>query len=344
MIQKSHHLIILVGLAGCLGPRSEDVTSPQFVLPAGSAVPSVADNPELVTQIRAFDGLNDATLMMSNGVIVRGTGKATDPANPTGPGVPVRFWNFGPVPLNAAFAVKSAVYVISDANGDGTFTPRPEHPWLIPYLPGDVGYGAIHQIFYVPVTPAYAGELVTSFDALSEAIELGLVTEPVSLGQWRNLPVVPPDTTLEVDTDTAVPPIEVYGRGYRVTAFALGGALGVQPLRTGLVPIGQESRLLSGVVAPDGTLPTTPDPQPVLQYGVPSEPPAMAFNYTPVVTELDVRLASGVAPSAIDKDADLFVRNAMTGAITGQVAATVDDFVVTTTVTNRQLQFEVGSP
>ena len=54
------------------------------------------------------------------------------------------------------------------------------------------------------------------------------------------------------------------------SCFPLGGTLGIQPLRNGSVPMGQESRLLSGVAT--GTppvMPTALDAQPVFQYGIP---------------------------------------------------------------------------
>lgn len=309
----------------------------RFVLPPGSAVPSIADNAELVIQIRLNDGLSDNALAMNGGVLTRSTGKAA--------GATVMYWNFGAVPMAGNFAVTAPLYVLVDSDGADGWIPRADHPPIIDTIPGDVFYSPIRRIIYVPVTAAYAGEVITSFDALTEALDLGLVAEPVPAGTWRNMPVVPPDTKLEVGgVEPPVLPTEVYGRGFRVTLFPLGGDRGTQPLRNGSMPVGQESRLYSGV--PTGTPPTLPasaDAQPLFQYGIPAAPPTTSFNYTPLVTELDVRLANGVAPSTIMGDPQLFARSG-SGGISGYYVDTVASYVVTTNVTNKPLQFQEGQP
>jgi hypothetical protein len=321
-------------------PGSTDGAPPggrRHVLPAGTPVPGVADDVELASQIRLNDGLSDSALAMNGGVLARSTGKAG--------GATVMYWSFGAAPVTGSFAVTAPLYVLADSDGAGGFIPRTDHPYLIDSIPGDVRYAAVRRVIYVPVTASYAGELLTTIDALAEAIELGLVGEPVPAGTWQNMPVVPADTRLELGGAAApLVPTEVYGRGYRVTVFPLGGDRGVQPLRNGSVPMGQEARLYSGVAT--GTPPTLPasaDAQPVFQYGIPAAPPTTAFNYTPLVTQVDVRLATGVAPSAINSDPQLFARSA-TGGITGYYVDTVASYVVTTTVSNRQLQFQEGSP
>lgn len=320
-------------------PPPTDAAGPRYVLPAGSTIPAVADNPELVIQIRLNDGLSDSALAASGGVLVRSTGKAA--------GATVMFWNFGSAPMSGNFAVTAPLYVLVDSDGGTGWIPRTDHPGLIDSIPGDVRYSPIRRIIYVPVTASYAGERLTSIDALAEALELGLVAEPVPAGTWRNMPVVPPDTKLEVGGTPPLPPVEpteVYGRGYRVTLFALGGDRGTQPLRNGSMPVGQESRLFSGVAT--GTPPTLPanaDATALFQYGIPAAPPTTTFNYTPLVTQLDVRLANGVAPAGIMNDPQLFARSG-TGSITGHYVDTVATYAVTTTVSNKQLQFQEGQP
>jgi hypothetical protein len=91
------------------------------------------------------------------------------------------------------------------------------------------------------------------------------------------------------------------------------------------------------------TLPITADPQPVFQYGIPAAPPTTTFNYSPFVTQVDVRLANGVAPTAVGADAQLFKRST-SGSISAYFVDTVASFTITTTVTNRQIQFEEGMP
>ncbi|HEX5059340.1 MAG TPA: hypothetical protein VFV99_08275 [Kofleriaceae bacterium] len=344
---------ILFALVGCdmLKPRVSDETidapmaqidaaidtppgGPRFVRPAGTAIPPISDSAELVSQIKIFDGLNDNALATANGVVTRSTGKAA--------GASVMYWNFGSVPVEGNFVVAAPLYILANDDGTGTLTPRTDHPWLIDTIPGDTRYSPMRRVIYVPVTAAYAGEVIASIDALNEAIELGLVGEPKPAGTWRNIPVVPPGTKLELGTTTA--PMEstkVYARGYVVDTLPLAIP---QPLSGGRVPSGQEARLLSGVAT--GTPPVLPialDAQPVFQYGIPAAPPTTTFNYTPVVTELDVRLATGVAPAAITGDAQLFARSA-SGSITGYYVDMVNNYVVTTTVSNKQLQFMDGAP
>jgi hypothetical protein len=346
------YTFILIALAGCdlLKPRVGDETidappstvdaaldappgGARFVLPAGAVVPSVAENAELLSQIKIFDGLNDNALAMAGGVVVRSAGKAA--------GAPIMYWSFGSVPLADNYIVSAPVYILANDDGAGNLTPRAGHPWLIDSIPGDARYSAMRRMIYVPVTNKYDNEVLTSIDALNEAIELGLVGEPKPIGTWRNMPVVPPGTKLELG-GTAMPieATKVYGRGFAIDLFPLALP---QPLSSGRIPMGQELRLLSGV--PSGAPPvltTTLDPQPVFQYGIPALPPTTTFNYTPVVTEIDVRLANGVDPTAITSDAQLFKRG-MTGAVTGYYPDTLASYVVTTMVSNKQIQFAEGT-
>lgn len=135
---------------------------------------------------------------------------------------------------------------------------------------------------------------------------------------------------------------EVYTRGYRASVFPLGLP---QPFRNNQIPMGQESRLLSGVASGLPPILTTQlDAQPVFQYGIPAAPPTSTFNYTPVVTELDVRLATGVDPTTINSDAQLFRRSASNGSITGLYTDSVGSYVVMTVYSNKQLQFVDGAP
>ncbi|MDB4961427.1 MAG: hypothetical protein JWP01_1426 [Myxococcales bacterium] len=354
------NVLLAAGLAGCnmIGPRVSDEApdappapdatieidaapdapaGPMYVRPAGTVVPSIADSAELASQIKIFDGLNDGALATAGGVVTRSPGKAN--------GAAVMFWNFGAAPLDGNFAISAPVYVLADDDGAGTLTPRTDHPYLLDSIPGDARYSPIRRIVYVPVTATYAGEVLSSVEALAEAIELGIVGEPKPAGTWRNLPVVPVGTRLELGGVAApMDALPVYARGYRVDVFPLGGALGIQPLRNNGIPTGQEDRLLSGVAT--GTPPvmsTTLDAQPVFQYGIPAAPPTTAFNYTPLAFQVEVRLASGVDPTTITADSALF-RRGTTGAISGYYPTSVASYTVTTTLSNKQVQFAEGAP
>ncbi len=349
MVKK---LLLITALVGCnqLGPQVGDGTldapprpdakpdsppgGPKYVLPAGTTVPGIGDNAELLSQIKIFDGLSDSALMSSGGVVTRSTGKAG--------GVTVMFWNFGSANIVDNYVVPAAVYMLANDDGTGVLTPRTDHPWLIDSIPGDPRYNGVRRMLYVPVTAAYAGEQLTSIEALNEAIELGLVGEPKLAGTWRNMPVVPPGTKLELSLGNVVPAMEatkVYARGYVADVLPMGYT---QPLRNNQIPKGDEARLISGV-ATGGALPTALDMQPVFQWGIPAAPPTTAYNYTPIVTELDVRLTTGIAPATINNDNQLFSR-ATSGSINGYYPASVDSYVVTTTVSNKQIQFVDGAP
>lgn len=323
-------------------PPPDATADASNLLPAGTVVPSIATNAELINQIRINDGLNDATLAASGGVVTRGTGKSG--------GVTVRYWNFGPATIETGIAVLGPMYVFGTVDaGTGAFTPLPDHPPLIDTICGDVRYSAIRRVINVPVTSAYAGQLITTMAALNDAINLGLVSDPVSDGTWVNMPVVLPGTTLEIGDPASYSPMpaqQVFSHGYLVDVFMLGTSLGRQTFKAGQVPIGQDSQLLSGVAS--GTPPiltTTPDPAPVFQYTIPTTPPvAGAPNYSPLCTDVSVRLASGIAPSAITADSpDLFKRSA-SGAVTGYNATNVASYTVLTTTNNIQIQYAEGSP
>jgi hypothetical protein len=338
---------ILCCLVACdLGPRVEDIQTDArpnsdapvttHIVPPDVVVPGISTNLELVNQIRANDGLSDNALMMNNNVIVRSTGKSA--------GATVRFWNFGPAAIADGFAVVASMYVLGTQDGE-TFTPLPNHPPLIDSICGDPRYSAIRRVENVPVTATYAGEQLTTLEALAEALERGLVGEPVADETWVNLPVVVPGTMLEVGGETpTIAAKEVFARGYRVEVFELGTSLGRQPFRNKFVPVGQASGLQTGVPTGDPpTLSTAIDPQPVFQFAIPTMEPGMTFSYSPLAADVTVRLANGVAPAAITNDVELFRRSG-SGAINAFVTTTVASFTIGTNVNNLQLQFAEGSP
>ncbi len=249
--------------------------------------------------------------------------------------------------MEGTIAVLAPLYVFGTLDTSGVFTPLPTHPPLIDTICGDVRYSPIRRVTDVPVTDKYAGELITTTAALSDAIDLGLVGDPVPDGTWVNMPVVLPGTTLEVGDPAmypALPTQQVYGLGYLVDVFELGTSLGRQPLKNGMVPVGQASGLQSGVATGSPPLlSTATDPELVFQYAIPTTPPATTPSYSPLATDVTVRLADGIAPSAITSDSDLFKRSSG-GAITGYYVDNVASYTVDTTTNNLQLQFADGSP
>ncbi len=275
--------------------------------------------------------------MTNGGIVTRSTGKSAGSA--------VKYWNFGSAALETnGIAVLAPLYVFGTVDGSGIFTPLSDHPPLIDSVPGDIRYSAFRRVIDVPVTASYAGERIPTTAALSDAVNLGLVEAPVPDGTWVNMPVVLPGLMLEVSsTSPPIPTQQVYAYGYQVDVFELGASLGAQPLKSGQALVGQSSSLLSGVASGSGVISTTPDSEPVFQFGIPSTPPTSSPNYTPITTSIAVQLASGVAPSSVTADDQLFTRSA-SGSITGYLVADVASFSVTTTTNNLQIQFMDGAP
>ena len=319
---KTAICVTALGLGGCmLEPLVEDDPGVSVhVLPPGSEVPRIDDEPELVHQITVHDGLDDGDLEEAGGVVPRETGWVD--------GVEVSYWAFGNAPRTAAL-----LYMLVE-EADGGWK-RIDHPYLFDSIPGNLSYSPFRKIELVYVTDAYDGELLTTIRALEDAVELGLVAEPITSETWIDAPVVPPGTTLDVGREDPSDPIEVYAGGYRVDAFVFGGERGVQPTRRGSLPVGQASLVREAGQVRFGSTP-------IFQYGIPAEPAGEDFNWTPVVTMVEVDLATDVTADVISSDADLFVRSG-SGSITGMTPL-VDRFTVTTTIQNLPIQFEEGRP
>jgi hypothetical protein len=204
----SRHLVPALLLVSCLEPRvSDDVDRSHLILPAGSPVPALDEDPILGPRIAAQDGVEGVVPLLS--------GFAA--------GLPVRYWDFGPAP-----ALAVPLYVLMARGAGGELAPV-GHPAIIGQIPGDPGYSPFWAIFAVEVTAAYAGELLVSVSALQEARGRGLVGRPEARGLVVNCPVVAGDVLLEVaDGRPPVPPAgRFYYEGREGRYFELG-ATGVE--------------------------------------------------------------------------------------------------------------------
>lgn len=314
-------LVLVLALAGgCrLGPLVEDLPGASAnLLPRGSTVPSVLDNHDLAGQIALHDGLGDAAPDAAI-VVPLGTGVSE--------GAEVHYWSFG-----AATSATSPLYLFFQDTGAG-LAPI-DHLGMVDALPGEAGYSPLHMLFRVVVTPAYAGQLITTPAALADAIELGLVNEPEPMGSFIASPVVLPTTTLEVGAGAPpTTPTAVYARGYTVGTFLLGGDLGVQPGSGGLASASNVSFLREARAASFDLA------RPIFQATIPT--PALPI-YTPLSAIINVDLAPGVQATAITRDGDLFTRSP-SGVIIG-TSERVSHFEVTDQVFFFQLQFMEGMP
>jgi len=320
--------VALAAVTACrLDPLVDDTPGASgHVLEAGSTVPIAADSPEIANQITLNDGIDDKLLAINNGVIPRGTGQSA--------GEPVRYWSFGfasraPAPLFRFFERKASGLV-----------PLASHPPMVESLPGERSYNPLHAVNQVVVTDRYKGELITSADALADAIDLGLVEDPVPTGDFVASPIVLTTTRLEVSAQPTMPPVapkQIYGHGYIVGMFELGGALGEQPTG-GFLPTRQVSFLR------ESTKPAFDATRPIFQATVPTKlptPPDPA-NYTALSVVINVDLAPSLPASTISKDSDLFVRDA-DGAITSTTTK-VQQLQITTSMLVLPIQFEENMP
>ena len=298
------------GASGCrLEPRGSD--DPGFsvhILPAGSEVPKVEGSTELLFQIKLNDGLDDKTFMDKGGKVERGTGFSG--------GNPVRYWSFGLIANNAP----SPIYFFVDAQGNAI-----DHLPMVEVLPGDVRYSPLHNIYKVEVTSAYDGELITSREALADAVELGLIKEPVASSKIISGPLVLPNTTLEVSDAQTTTPTKVYARGVEATMFRFPGEISA----ISFIPTNQVSFLRqAGKAVFDST-------RPVFQATL------GATNYTPLSVVVNVDLAQGQDPTQVTSDNQMFARGT-TGAITDYSNPPVSEFNITTQLQLLQLQTAEG--
>jgi hypothetical protein len=345
-------IVVPLVAAGCLDPLVTDTPgASRHLLPAGTEVPSATDNSELARQIRANDGVEDGAVAEADArEIPRGTGMSTDMSTGMPVGVTVRFWSFGPTTR-----APSPLYDFFRRTGPGPedLERIVEHPSLISALPGDPGYSPVHGINEVVVTDAYNGELITTMEALADAIALGLVEEPVPIKMFVASPIVLPSKTLEVGVNTAdgtivtITPETIFARGHTVATFRFLGdpelGLGLQPIGISVLPVRQVSFLRERLL---GSLGGSYDAtRPIFQATVPTMPPtSTTANYSPLSIVINVDLADEIMAASITQDSDLFVREPpITGDIVG-TTTNVAQFQITSSILFLQLQFLDGMP
>jgi hypothetical protein len=314
------NLILATLLAGCtLDPLvSDEPGASLHIDPPGTVVPHVDENADLARQIRVNDGLSDSALETAMGVIPLKKGYAE--------GQTVQYWDLGNMPELGAL-----MYVFGRFQGE-TFVRDEGHPILIDSLPGDPGFSPYWFVQHVALTDRYLGEVFPTTEALADAVELGLIEEPVPAGQFVDGIVVPKGTTLSLGE--GVPPqaaVEVIARGYRVDMLMIGGANAFKELdRAGRVTRGDVHTIRVGNSV--GTL-----REPVFQNA--SDP------WTPAVRLINCHVTQP-DPEAGDVDihdeAQLFVRDDK-GAMV-EATPRVMDWVITTTTKNWPIYVPEAAP
>jgi hypothetical protein len=189
-------------LAGCLDPLVGDEPGLRgLVLPAGSEVLSAHDDPTIERLIEDGDGVE--------GVVPLIHGFAA--------GQPVVYWDFGPSPDVAA-----PLFMLVREE-EGALVPV-DHPTIIDEIPGDPDYSPFWAVLTVKVTDRYDGELLTSFAAVQEAEQLGLIEPPQLQPRAVNCPAVARDVTLEVGggAEPVAPAAHFFWRGMTVDYYDFG--------------------------------------------------------------------------------------------------------------------------
>jgi hypothetical protein len=317
-------LAVIVVAAGCrLGPLVDDRPATSVhLLPSGTPVPSASTDPDLANQIMRNSGLDVAALKAAGNLIPRGTGASGSAS--------VRYWAFG----RATIAPSPAYELYRDVGGTRTPTG---HPLLVDAVPGDPGYSPIHSLNRLVVSDTYSGELITSSEALADALELGLVEEPVPTGSFVTSPIVVQEILLEVGAGTQpASPQLAYAHGRTVGMFRFGGEVAAQPI-TAFAPTSQLSILREAQKASHDLT------RPIFQATIPLAPPTTKVaNYVALGVIVKVDLAPGTSAVSITHDNQLFTRSA-TGAITGTTAQ-VARFEVTSDTVLWPLQVADGAP
>lgn len=195
---KRFDIIVLVlcawTLCACL--ERDDIEQPGYstnVLPPGARVPKAADDEVLAMRI-----LNNAGA--SGPLVPLHTGFAG--------GAEVSYWDFG-----VSTTSVEPVWLLE--RGEGDDAEPVDHPPIVDSLPGDDAYSPFRAVFKVRVTGAYAGERISSLAALEDAIDMGLIEEPIATGTYVSWPIVPADFALERAGGEPLEPLELYGSGVR---------------------------------------------------------------------------------------------------------------------------------
>ena len=320
-------LVVAVSTAGCLDPLVGDQPSPGAgaVLPAGTVLPALDDDPVLGRALVEHDGV----------------GALIPRQNAFAGGQPVRGWDLGPV----APAFAAPIYALVKRSGaDVVFVP---HNTIIDSLPGEAGYSPYWRVFQVFVTDAYRGEVIPSVAALDDAVALGLVERPVAVDLVVDCPVVAAQVRLEVGggQPPLAPPRHANVRGRTVAYYDFGamaaiGGVRVDELpryvvrREGGEPLSEPARGVD--LTGDGDTNDTND--------VYARDPV---EQAPIPRCRTVNVAVAAATASIDTNhsetmADLRAAEQLFDP--GPVAGTVVGFTVTDDVRHCVLQREDGSP
>lgn len=277
--------LLVPSLGACLDPQVGDELGPRgFVLPAGTEVPSAHDDPYINQRIADNDGVD--------GVVPRLSAFAN--------GAPTHYWDFGKSPSFAA-----PLFALVERNAEGELELLP-HKTIVDAIPGDPGYSPYWSVLHLEVTDLYNGELITSFAAVEEAQERGLLLAPTLPTFAVNCPAVATGVTLDVGLgpdESLPPPSEFFWQGKTVRYYDLG----TMPITDGTIAL--ESAVL--VVSREGKEPLS---EPLRRVDMTNDGDAFDTNnvfemarddenYSPLTRQIDIVLPDDGFP-LLDTTAD----------------------------------------
>ena len=187
--------LAVVLCSGCLDPLVDDAPGfSRYVLPAGTPVPLATDDLNINRKIDTNDGVTAPVIPLKNGFA---------------DGAAVQYWDFG-----ASKRSGGTAYGIATCAPGAEPVPLAKHPIIIDTIPGDTDYTPFRLVQWACVTAKYKDEIIPSFDALSDAIDIGLISDPTSTPApyYYNCPVVIPTAELAFSTRTQLPG-DVYYKG-----------------------------------------------------------------------------------------------------------------------------------
>jgi hypothetical protein len=234
-MQRWQGAALVVALcSGCLEPMvGDDPGYSRNLLPQGSAVPSAYAELSTSHKIDRADGLSVPLVPVSNGFA---------------DGNAVRYWDMGMAGRSA-----SSVYALANCGPEGQPLPGSkvdQWPILFESVPGDGDYTPYRAISWVCVTEKYSNQIISSGDALGDAIKLGLLREPIPAAVWVNLPIVAAGVEV-AGTEQNRPALTGYYKGTTVTYYSFEDQEGTFPYEPKQLVAGKVYEIFkSGAMAP----------------------------------------------------------------------------------------------
>lgn len=317
--------LALVLCTSCLDPLTSDTPGySRFVLPAGATVPSAYADPLLTRKIDLNDGVTMPAVALKDGFAA---------------GAAIKYWDFG-----VAKKV-GAAYGLADCSG-GAPVPLDGVPIVVDNIPGDTDYSPYRAPQWACVTAKYQQEkpVISSLDALNDAIDLGLIADPTGTPAttWMNLPIVSANVGLTFPSGYVQPAKTAYYRGKAVLYHDMQTQEGTFTVD----PMGIKSGNVYELVKPGSMTPVRVIFSQPYKGADGNRNPAYAPSW--IVVTLTLKAQQGADPmaaaAALDaliatlNNADDLVMVGMNNSVTVKNTMAIQSATVTTTRTNRPFQ------